>query len=219
MRPAAVGDRLLKSGQDTMRRAPEALQRVSLATTALATGQGSQRCWPGWGSFLGVHLGAAARPVRAAVVLRGRRPTHSIQLWPHKVQDASFAACDADLGAPKANDHTDTATTKSTMNATRQMAAPMRAAMLRRQTPRISLPARLRHYSAEVKLPSQQQPSFMKTFSRPIFKVALMAIFTYQLVYYGWMKLETDEVRTDAAGMLTDPNPGGAQKATKRHRG
>ncbi|ETS80358.1 hypothetical protein PFICI_07887 [Pestalotiopsis fici W106-1] len=52
--------------------------------------------------------------------------------------------------------------------------------------------------------PSQQRPSFWQTFSRPIFKVALMAIFTYQLVYYGWMKLETDEIRADAAATIAD---------------
>ncbi|KAI4599895.1 hypothetical protein KJ359_001631 [Pestalotiopsis sp. 9143b] len=65
-----------------------------------------------------------------------------------------------------------------------------------------------RHYSESAQpsnlRPSQQQPSFWKTFSRPIFKVALMAIFTYQLAYYGWMKLETDEIRTDAAATIAD---------------
>ncbi|KAF7533905.1 hypothetical protein G7054_g6677 [Neopestalotiopsis clavispora] len=52
--------------------------------------------------------------------------------------------------------------------------------------------------------PSQQRQSFYQTFSRPIFKVALMAIFTYQLVYYGWTRLETDEIRADAAATIAD---------------
>ncbi|KAI0167281.1 hypothetical protein BJ166DRAFT_230450 [Pestalotiopsis sp. NC0098] len=71
---------------------------------------------------------------------------------------------------------------------------------------RTSLPRR--HYSESAPpsnlRPSQQQPSFWKTFSRPIFKVALMAIFTYQLAYYGWMKLETDEIRSNAAATIAD---------------
>lgn len=31
-----------------------------------------------------------------------------------------------------------------------------------------------------------------------------MAIFTYQLVYYGWTRLETDEIRADAAATIAD---------------
>ncbi|KAK7910981.1 hypothetical protein PG985_013462 [Apiospora marii] len=51
-----------------------------------------------------------------------------------------------------------------------------------------------RLYSSE---PPSQPQSFKKTFSRPIFKVALMAIFTYQLAYYGWKRLEQNETRED----------------------
>ncbi|KAK8041175.1 hypothetical protein PG994_014182 [Apiospora phragmitis] len=53
---------------------------------------------------------------------------------------------------------------------------------------------------------SSEQPSkpqsFNKTFSRPIFKVALMAIFTYQLAYYGWLRLEQNETREELNGKL-----------------
>ena len=49
-----------------------------------------------------------------------------------------------------------------------------------------------RLYSSE---PPSRPQSFNKTFSRPIFKVALMAIFTYQLAYYGWKRLEQNETR------------------------
>lgn len=37
--------------------------------------------------------------------------------------------------------------------------------------------------------------NFYKTFTRPVAKVLLMAIFTYQLAYWGWVKLEQDEIR------------------------
>ncbi|CAK7228749.1 hypothetical protein SCUCBS95973_006986 [Sporothrix curviconia] len=39
--------------------------------------------------------------------------------------------------------------------------------------------------------------SFFKTFGRPITKVCLMAVFTYQLVFFGWTKLEQDEIRSE----------------------
>ncbi|KAK7966143.1 uncharacterized protein PG986_000420 [Apiospora aurea] len=51
-----------------------------------------------------------------------------------------------------------------------------------------------RLYSSE---PPPRPQSFNKAFSRPIFKVALMAIFTYQLAYYGWLRLEQNEKRGD----------------------
>ncbi|KAJ4145745.1 hypothetical protein LMH87_004582 [Akanthomyces muscarius] len=37
--------------------------------------------------------------------------------------------------------------------------------------------------------------SFYKTFSRPIAKVMILAVFTYQVAYWSWIKLEADEVR------------------------
>ncbi|KAK3905430.1 hypothetical protein C8A05DRAFT_30776 [Staphylotrichum tortipilum] len=50
----------------------------------------------------------------------------------------------------------------------------------------------LRRYS------SQQPPSptaaFYRTFTRPVAKCALLAVFVYQLAYFGWSKLEADEV-------------------------
>lgn len=44
------------------------------------------------------------------------------------------------------------------------------------------------------------QIGFYKTFSRPIAKVLLMAMFTYQLAYWGWTKLEKDEVKAQKTG-------------------
>jgi hypothetical protein len=49
------------------------------------------------------------------------------------------------------------------------------------------------------------QVSFYKTFGRPIFKVILTALFTYQAVYLIWMKLEHDELKADKEGMLHLP--------------
>ena len=36
---------------------------------------------------------------------------------------------------------------------------------------------------------------FYKSFGRPIAKVFLGAVFTYQVVYWLWVKLETDEIK------------------------
>ncbi|CZR57892.1 uncharacterized protein PAC_07781 [Phialocephala subalpina] len=41
---------------------------------------------------------------------------------------------------------------------------------------------------------------FYKTFTRPVAKVLLMATFTYQLAYWGWVKLEKDEIKREKTG-------------------
>ncbi|KAI0866213.1 hypothetical protein F4860DRAFT_213392 [Xylaria cubensis] len=51
---------------------------------------------------------------------------------------------------------------------------------------------------------SLNHKTFYKTFGRPIAKVFLMAIFTYQLVYYFWVKLEQDEARAEMQAMISD---------------
>ncbi|KAI9046566.1 hypothetical protein LZ554_009310 [Drepanopeziza brunnea f. sp. 'monogermtubi'] len=38
---------------------------------------------------------------------------------------------------------------------------------------------------------------FYKVFGRPIAKVLLMATFTYQLAYWGWVYLEKDEIKKE----------------------
>ena len=35
-------------------------------------------------------------------------------------------------------------------------------------------------------------------------KVLLMAVFTYQFAYWGWSKLETDEIRAEADATIRD---------------
>ncbi|KAH6672856.1 hypothetical protein B0J14DRAFT_591867 [Halenospora varia] len=42
---------------------------------------------------------------------------------------------------------------------------------------------------------SSKHVDFYKTFTRPISKVLLLAVFTYQVAYWGWVRLEKDEVK------------------------
>ncbi|KAI2473726.1 hypothetical protein F4781DRAFT_378575 [Annulohypoxylon bovei var. microspora] len=52
--------------------------------------------------------------------------------------------------------------------------------------------------------PSPQEPSpnsqFFKTFGRPIAKVFLLAILTYQLAYYSWVRLEHFDIKSNMQG-------------------
>lgn len=54
--------------------------------------------------------------------------------------------------------------------------------------------------------PPPKQPSkvgaFYRSFSAPILKCFLGALFTYQLAYFGWMKLETIEEAHDKRGEI-----------------
>jgi len=45
---------------------------------------------------------------------------------------------------------------------------------------------------------SNPTKDFYKQFTRPVAKVLLMAVLTYQLVYFGWMTLETEEIKAQA---------------------
>ncbi|KAI1342244.1 hypothetical protein F5Y15DRAFT_335582 [Xylariaceae sp. FL0016] len=79
---------------------------------------------------------------------------------------------------------------------------------LRRQPPAFllrhatSTPTRLASTTAS-KEPSHHA-QFYKTFGRPIAKTALMAILTYQLVYYLWTRLETDETRRNMNATISE---------------
>lgn len=57
-----------------------------------------------------------------------------------------------------------------------------------------------RLYSSGTPTPPSAHAAFYKTFGRPIAKVVLAAIFTYQLVYYAWVRLEHNEVKVDLNG-------------------
>ncbi|KAL2118919.1 hypothetical protein VTJ04DRAFT_5878 [Mycothermus thermophilus] len=69
--------------------------------------------------------------------------------------------------------------------------------MMRRLSPssRVLIHPHIRRYS------TQKQPSptgaFYKTFTRPVAKCVLIAVFVYQLIYFGWTKLETEEIKRD----------------------
>ncbi|KAI3334290.1 hypothetical protein F4824DRAFT_209846 [Ustulina deusta] len=70
-------------------------------------------------------------------------------------------------------------------------------------------PSRVRFSSTQA--PNDPRPTgslnhrtFYKTFGRPIAKVFLMAIFTYQLVYYFWVRLEQDEIRAEMQATISD---------------
>jgi hypothetical protein len=41
------------------------------------------------------------------------------------------------------------------------------------------------------------QREFYKSFTRPVAKVLLLAVFTYQFAYWSWIKMEADEVRSE----------------------
>ncbi|KAI1076254.1 hypothetical protein F5B20DRAFT_556178 [Whalleya microplaca] len=47
---------------------------------------------------------------------------------------------------------------------------------------------------------ARPQAQFYKTFGRPIAKVFLLAIFTYQLAYYLWVRLEHYEIKSQVQG-------------------
>ncbi|KAL6849778.1 hypothetical protein ACO1O0_009323 [Amphichorda felina] len=50
----------------------------------------------------------------------------------------------------------------------------------------------------------RSQSEFYKTFTRPVAKVLLIAVLTYQFVYWSWMKLETDEIRAETDATISD---------------
>ncbi|KUJ15575.1 uncharacterized protein LY89DRAFT_735676 [Mollisia scopiformis] len=50
--------------------------------------------------------------------------------------------------------------------------------------------------------PVSPHVGFYKTFTRPVAKVLLMATFTYQLAYWGWVKLEKDEIKREKSAEL-----------------
>ncbi|KAL7949170.1 hypothetical protein V8C42DRAFT_342175 [Trichoderma barbatum] len=60
---------------------------------------------------------------------------------------------------------------------------------------------RVRSYATKPPNPAAQ---FYKTFTRPIGKVLVLAVFTYQVAYWTWTKLEADEHRAETDGEQTN---------------
>ncbi|KAH6640917.1 hypothetical protein F5144DRAFT_562022 [Chaetomium tenue] len=76
------------------------------------------------------------------------------------------------------------------------MLPPFRTALVRassRQIPSLTRP-QLRQYSSK---PPSPTGAFYKTFTRPVAKCALLAVFVYQLVYFGWAKLEAEDIKEE----------------------
>ncbi|KAK0635275.1 hypothetical protein B0T17DRAFT_515794 [Bombardia bombarda] len=93
---------------------------------------------------------------------------------------------------------------------------PLRRGLLSLQRP-AAYQQQVRRYTSEQKQPSPSvsfththptpsynshgtcvsQGEFYKTFGRPVAKCLLLAMFTYQLVFWGWTKLEQDEIKAE----------------------
>lgn len=43
--------------------------------------------------------------------------------------------------------------------------------------------------------PEQQPPNFYRTYGRALFKALTLAFFSYQVVYWAWLTLETEEIK------------------------
>ncbi|UKZ57904.1 hypothetical protein TrVGV298_011765 [Trichoderma virens] len=58
-----------------------------------------------------------------------------------------------------------------------------------------------RSYATKQPSPAAQ---FYKTFTRPIGKVLVLAVFTYQVAYWTWTKLEADEHRAETDATIVE---------------
>ncbi|OAQ85374.1 hypothetical protein VFPFJ_07763 [Purpureocillium lilacinum] len=80
-----------------------------------------------------------------------------------------------------------------------------RARLLQPQTlPSVVLRPSTRRYAGSTSKQPSATSQFYKTFTRPIAKVLLLAVFTYQVVYWSWMKLEADEVREERDATIAE---------------
>ncbi|KAI0024354.1 hypothetical protein F4780DRAFT_775747 [Xylariomycetidae sp. FL0641] len=60
------------------------------------------------------------------------------------------------------------------------------------------------HIANEGLRDAAKQSQFYGTFGRPILKVFLMAVFTYQIAYYFWVKLEQDEIKGEMQSTISE---------------
>ncbi|EFR01918.1 hypothetical protein MGYG_04918 [Nannizzia gypsea CBS 118893] len=51
---------------------------------------------------------------------------------------------------------------------------------------------------------SQAPPLTLSSFKKPFFKVFLGAVLTYQILYYGWLRLEVEETQAEKLKILSD---------------
>ncbi|KAK3358959.1 hypothetical protein B0T25DRAFT_531599, partial [Lasiosphaeria hispida] len=64
-----------------------------------------------------------------------------------------------------------------------------------------------RQIQQQVRLYSERRPrsptgTFYQTFSRPVAKCLLLALLTYQIAYWGWLKLDQDEQKADLSAQI-----------------
>ncbi|KAI8657385.1 hypothetical protein NCS57_01116600 [Fusarium keratoplasticum] len=76
------------------------------------------------------------------------------------------------------------------------MSTTMRSAMALRGVYSRGSMLQRRAFASKASKPSVTS-QFYRSFTRPIAKTLLLAVFTYQLVYWAWVKLETDEARAE----------------------
>ncbi|KAJ4420426.1 hypothetical protein N0V85_000595 [Neurospora sp. IMI 360204] len=67
----------------------------------------------------------------------------------------------------------------------------------------LQVQSQLRHYSSSSSNPPSATGVFYKTFTRPVAKCLLTALFVYQVVYWGWSKLEVDEIKEERKAEIT----------------
>ncbi|KAK4229857.1 hypothetical protein QBC38DRAFT_471220 [Podospora fimiseda] len=61
----------------------------------------------------------------------------------------------------------------------------------------------VRLYSSQPQRPKSATGEFYKAWTRPVAKTALLAVFTYQVIYWGWTKLEYDEIKETKEAEIT----------------
>ncbi|KAL2021216.1 hypothetical protein VTK56DRAFT_7403 [Thermocarpiscus australiensis] len=77
------------------------------------------------------------------------------------------------------------------------MLSPISTALSRvsTSTSPLTYQGQIRQYSQQQQKPPSHTAHFYRTFTRPVAKCALLAVFVYQLVYYGWTRLEHNEIK------------------------
>ncbi|KAK4203712.1 hypothetical protein QBC40DRAFT_274297 [Triangularia verruculosa] len=82
--------------------------------------------------------------------------------------------------------------------------SPLRTTLLR--LPMLRRPitsSQIRGYSSQNPTTTSQTGVFYKAWTRPVAKTALLAVFVYQLAYWGWSKLEVDEIKETKKAEIT----------------
>ncbi|KAK4164882.1 hypothetical protein QBC43DRAFT_317045 [Cladorrhinum sp. PSN259] len=76
-----------------------------------------------------------------------------------------------------------------------------RTALLRASSNPLFSRQQLRLYSSQ--RAKSATGDFYKAWTRPVAKTALLAVFTYQVIYWAWTKLEYDEIKENRQAEIT----------------